>query len=161
MIRTSATDSGPRPVCREIPHGSAAYAQAVALREEILRRPLGLRFSPEELAGEAGSFHLVCEWGGGIVGCLVLQPLGEGDIRLRQMAVRADCRGRGFGSGLVVFAEGIARRRGYRRLVLHARAAAVGFYERLGYRVEGPEFCEVTIPHYPMGKSLCGETEPA
>ena len=51
--------------------------------------------------------------------------------------------------------------RSYRRLVLHARATAVGFYERLGYRIEGPEFCEVTIPHYPMGKSLGGGKEPA
>jgi len=97
---------------------------------------------------------------GEIVGCLVLQPLGGGAVRLRQMAVRADCRGRGLGSGLVAYAEAVARRHGCRRLVLHARAAAVGFYERLGYHAEGPPFIEVTIPHQSMAKNLDDKETP-
>jgi predicted GNAT family N-acyltransferase len=37
---------------------------------------------------------------------------------------------------------------------MHARKNAVGFYEKMGYRVKGPEFLEVSIPHYEMEKEL-------
>ena len=37
---------------------------------------------------------------------------------------------------------------------MHARETAVGFYEKLGYKVVGDKFTEVTIPHYVMEKKL-------
>jgi predicted GNAT family N-acyltransferase len=52
------------------------------------------------------------------------------------------------------FAENIARDRGFKRLNMHARKTAQGFYEKLGYHLEGPEFEEVTIPHIEMVKDL-------
>jgi predicted GNAT family N-acyltransferase len=52
------------------------------------------------------------------------------------------------------FAENLARDRGMKKLVMHARKTAVGFYEKLGYKVTGEEFEEVTIPHYEMEKVL-------
>src|SRR5206468_725759 len=44
--------------------------------------------------------------------------------------------------------------RGLRELVLNAQVAVIAFYERLGYRVEGPEFLEAGIPHRAMRKPL-------
>jgi hypothetical protein len=38
-----------------ITFGTPEYDEAVALRYEILRRPLGLHFTPEQLAGGVGS----------------------------------------------------------------------------------------------------------
>lgn len=142
------------PSFREIPHGTAAYVQTVALRDEILRRPLGLAFNPEELAAEKDSFHLTCWQGDELVACLVLKPLSQEQIRLRQMAVRREFQGRGLGTGLVRYSEAFAWARGYRTMVLHARATAVGFYARLDYHVQGERFLEVTIPHYAMEKTL-------
>ena len=52
------------------------------------------------------------------------------------------------------FAENLARDRGIKKIEMHARKAAVGFYEKLGYKVKGDEFEEVTIPHYVMEKAL-------
>jgi predicted GNAT family N-acyltransferase len=52
------------------------------------------------------------------------------------------------------FAENIARDRGFKKLCMHSRKTAAGFYERLGYSVTGEEFTEVTIPHYNMEKML-------
>ena len=43
---------------------------------------------------------------------------------------------------------------GGRLLTLHARETAVAFYLRLGYRVVGEPFVEVTIPHRTMEKLL-------
>ena len=44
------------------------------------------------------------------------------------------------------------RSQGFRNLVLHARASAVEFYEKLGYAVIGDEFIDVTIAHVRMAK---------
>ena len=63
----------------EIAHRSRAYEQAVRLREAVLRRPLGLVFTAQELDDEAGSHHIVAledddDDDGACVGCLVLCP---------------------------------------------------------------------------------------
>jgi predicted GNAT family N-acyltransferase len=52
------------------------------------------------------------------------------------------------------FAENVARDRGYKKLSMHARKSAIGFYQKLGYEIVGEEFEEVTIPHYEMQKTL-------
>lgn len=144
------------PVLTPIDHGSPAYAQAVALRRTVLRLPLGLDFSPDELAAEHGDWHLAI-WsddGSILAGCLVLNVLGDGIAKMRQVAVAEEWRGRGLGRMLVAFAEQYARERGIRELVLNARATVVPFYEPLGYAVEGPPFVEVTLPHRRMRKIL-------
>ena len=70
------------------------------------------------------------------------------------MAVFSGLQGKGIGKVLLQFAENIARDRGYKKIIMHARKTAVGFYEKLGYKITSPEFEEVTIPHYVMEKSL-------
>ena len=77
-----------------------------------------------------------------------------GQARLRQMAVLNDLQGKGIGRALMNFAENIARDRGFRTICMHARSNAVGFYEKVGYRIVGDQFMEVTIPHYVMEKKL-------
>jgi ribosomal protein S18 acetylase RimI-like enzyme len=52
------------------------------------------------------------------------------------------------------FAENIARDRGFKIVRMHARANAIGFYEKVGYKVRGEQFIEITIPHYVMEKQL-------
>jgi len=135
-------------------HGTAAYQASVLLRNEVLRRPLGLELTGEELERERSDYHLVCEENGVLVGCLVLGPQGNDEIRMRQVAVSPHARGQGIGRALTEFAEEFSRQRGFRRLTLHARTTAVPFYEKLGYERTGDEFEEVTIPHWSMQKRL-------
>ena len=70
------------------------------------------------------------------------------------MAVVSGLQGKGIGKVLLQFAENIARDRGYKKIIMHARKTAVGFYEKLGYKITSNEFEEVTIPHYVMEKTL-------
>ncbi len=44
----------------EVAHGSPEYWATVDLRDSILRMPLGLLFSAEELEAEKDYHHLVC-----------------------------------------------------------------------------------------------------
>ena len=141
-------------IIREVEHGSPAYWATVDLRDSILRKPLGLHFSDEELKAEEDSRHVACYRGDKLVGCLVLRPSSGGDVQMRQLAVAAELQGQRIGTALVRFAEALAREIGYRRMVLHARETAVTFYEKQGYSTIGEGFEEVTIPHWAMEKRL-------
>jgi predicted GNAT family N-acyltransferase len=135
-------------------HGTKEYDQTVALRNEVLRMPLGLGFSQEELPEEKDSFHLASWRGNTLMACLVLKPLTDTQLQMRQLAVRDDCRRKGVGRSLVSYAESFAMDHSYKEIVLHARETVLGFYEKMGYGVEGNSFIEVTLPHFFMRKNL-------
>src|SRR5919112_5123629 len=130
-----------------IDYGSPEYQQMVALRNDILRKPLGLTFQQEELEREANDILIGAFEDDRMLGCCMLINTDPGTVRLRQMAVLKNLQGKGIGRALMQFAENIARDRGYRRITMHARKTATGFYEKLGYVVSGGEFEEVTLPH--------------
>jgi len=137
-----------------IDHGSPEYRQMIDLRMHILRKPLGLSFTEEELEKEKSDILIGCFDEDKLEGCCLLTETGQGEVRLRQMAVISGLQGKGLGRALMQFAENIARDRGYKKITMHARKTAIGFYEKLGYKRIGNEFLEVTIPHYAMEKAL-------
>ena len=135
-------------------HDSALYRQAVALRYEVLRRPLGLDFSNAQLAAESGELHLVGLQSGAVVVCLSLQYSGADKFKMRQVAVLPALQGQGLGSALCLYAEKLALAQGKMQIYCHARQTAVAFYTRLGYECIGESFEEVGLPHYLMRKYL-------
>jgi ribosomal protein S18 acetylase RimI-like enzyme len=137
-----------------IDHGSKEYRQMVKLRDDILRKPLGLGFTQDELEEEKDNMLIAAFEDDDILGCCMLVEEKPGTLRLRQMAVLNDLQGKGIGRALMNFAENLARDQGYKIMSMHARKNAVGFYEKMGYKVTGNEFLEVTIPHYVMEKKL-------
>ncbi len=135
-------------------HGSPEYQQMVQLRNDILRKPLGLTITPDELEKEKEEILIGAFEDEKMLGCCMLIKTEPSVVRLRQMAVLNTLQGKGIGKALMQFAENIARDRGFRKITMHARKSATGFYEKLGYQVTGEEFEEVTIPHVTMEKSL-------
>ncbi|MEV6755618.1 GNAT family N-acetyltransferase [Streptomyces sp. NPDC051214] len=73
---------------------------------------------------------------------------------LGRLAVTKAARGLGVGAALVRAIEDAARARDLGAVDLHAQTHALGFYERLGYEVYGPEFPDAGIPHRAMRKAL-------
>ena len=138
----------------EVPFGSEAYEATVALRDDILRKPLGLTFSEQDLDSEWYSYHLAAYFASELVGVLVLKPLDQQVVKMRQVAIAAPHQRKGMGQELVAHAEAFARAKGYQQMVLHARQIAIPFYERLAYDLVGDEFTEVGIPHRKMRKRL-------
>jgi len=138
----------------QITHGSKEYQQMVKLRDEILRKPLGLSFTPEDLEKEKDDILIGAFDDGKILGCCILTKVAPDTVRLRQMAVVNKQQGKGIGYSIMSYAENLARDKGFRKLIMHARDTAIGFYERCGYRVTGEQFTEVTIPHHVMEKDL-------
>jgi predicted GNAT family N-acyltransferase len=140
-----------------IEHGSPEYDRTIALRELVLRKPLGLTFDPDDLARERDDLHLtIVDERDRLLGCLVLTPEGPETIRMRQVAIEPKHQRRGLGRRLVAFSEEVAVDRGFREMTMHARATAVPFYEGLGYTIDGDEYEEVGIPHRTMWKDLDG-----
>lgn len=139
---------------KQIDHGSAEYRQMVQLRNLILRQPLGLSFTEEELEKEKNDILIAAFDDDEILGCCMLCPLNNNTLRLRQMAVRDNLQGKGVGASIMTFAENLARDKGYSSMIMHARDTAIGFYEKFGYKVKGNEFIEVNVPHHVMEKPL-------
>jgi len=137
-----------------IDHGSFEYKQMVKLRDEILRKPLGLGFTQAELDSEKENMLIGAFEDEDMLGCCMLVEENPEIVRLRQMAVLNNLQGKGIGRALMNFAENIARDRGFKIISMHARKNAVGFYEKMGYKVAGDEFTEITIPHFVMEKQL-------
>ena len=126
----------------------------VDLRYDILRKPLGLSFTQDELDREKEDILIGAFDDDRILACCLLTKMDPLTIKLRQMAVHNSQQGKGIGATMMNFAENVARDRGYRVMAMHARKTATGFYEKLGYKVCSDEFEEVTIPHYEMQKKL-------
>jgi N-acetylglutamate synthase-like GNAT family acetyltransferase len=139
---------------KQIDHGSKEYQQMVSLRMEILRKPLGLSFTTEELAKEKDDILIGAFDEDKILACCLLTRVDNATIKLRQMAVHNTVQGKGIGASMMSFAETVARDRGYKKLMMHARNTAIGFYEKFDFKVNGGEFIEVNVPHHVMEKKL-------
>ncbi len=139
---------------KQIDHGTKEYLQMIKLRKEILRQPLGLSYTPDELAGEKEDILIGAFDDDDMLACCLMTKVDNKCLRLRQMAVQNNLQGKGIGASMMNFAELVARDKGFKKLIMHARKTALGFYEKLGYKVVGDEFIEVTIPHVVMEKKL-------
>lgn len=139
---------------RIIDHGSADYKKMVDLRMDILRRPLGLTFSAEDLEKEKQDLLIGAFEEDELLACCILTKIAEDTCKLRQMAVRPKSQGTGLGAAMMNYAEQLAKDAGYKKMVMNARKTAKGFYEKLGYEIEGDEFVEVTLPHFYMQKNI-------
>lgn len=139
-----------------IEYRSKAYDEMVALRSRVLREPLGLIFSDEDLLSESDDIllGLSTDSSDRIVACCVLTPLDDRVVKLRQMAVDSAAQNSGLGTSMLGFAEYVSAKQGFDTIMLHARKVAVGFYEKYDYKIVGQEFVEVGIPHYEMIKQI-------
>lgn len=138
----------------QIEHGSPRYQQMVQLRDEVLRKPLGLSFSPEQLDAEKNDILIGAFEDSRILGCCILTPIDQDTVKLRQMAVAKKQQHKGIGYSIMQFAENLARDKGFKVITMNARDTAIGFYQKMGYQVVGDEFIEVTVPHHVMQKRL-------
>ncbi len=139
---------------RKIEHNSTEYNKEVELRKDVLRRPLGIYFTEEQLKEEASELHWGAYINDKLVGCILLKDVGNGIAKMRQVAVDISLQGKSVGKQMVLFFENFCRENGFSKIEMHARKYAVPFYEKLGYEKYGDEFIEVTIPHYKMRKTL-------
>ena len=142
---------------RRITTDDPLYPQELALREEIILRPIGLdlaRFAGEFPGYEARFEHFVAvddsRTGPRVIGCaaLIADEPDRGSGRLMQMAVHPQRQDEGIGRRLVVAVESRGfGELGLRELTCHALKTAEGFFAKLGWSTEGEPFVEGGKPH--------------
>lgn len=151
------TESNAGLQIKEIKYGSEEYTAELKLRDEVLRKPLGMSLYIENLEGEKQDTHIGAFINNNLVGVLILTKLNSEDIKMRQFAVAEAFRTQKIGTEMVYFAEEYLINNGYTTIVLNARKSAAGFYEKLGYEKISAEFLEINIPHYKMRKCIISE----
>lgn len=130
------------------------YKEVFALRDEVLRKPLGQSLHNDDLSRDYTDAILAAKHDNKVIACLMLHHIHSQEVQLRQMAVYNHWQGKGIGKLLVQFAENYARNKGYSKVMLHARKVAMGFYAGMGYQQYGDMFEEVGIPHFMMEKRI-------
>ena len=124
-----------------------------ALRGQVFMVEQGVPADEEWDGRDPQCIHVMAESPDGeVIGTGRLQA----DGRIGRMAVTADWRGRGVGQTILASLVALARQLGHDQVDLNAQTAAIGFYERNGFRAEGPEFMEAGIPHRYMVRKLEG-----
>lgn len=111
---------------------------------------------PEELELDdldATAVHLLATQDGRPVGTARLLIEGE-TAKIGRVAILSELRGTGAGAALMRAALDELRARGVTRAKLGAQTHAIGFYERLGFTVYGPEYDDAGIPHRDMSLAL-------
>jgi predicted GNAT family N-acyltransferase len=86
------------------------------------------------------------------------EPVGTGRIspagKIGRLAVLSKFRGRGIGERMMRMLIEQACHRGLIEVSLNAQVQVVPFYEKRGFKAEGPVFDEAGIPHRKMRKAL-------
>ncbi len=140
---------------QQIEFGSDAFRMECELRNEVLRLPIGMDLYDEDISRESRQLHFgLFDQANNLLACVVVDPCSPTEAKIRQMAVKSECRGQGYGSSMIRYLEDHLARRGITHLFMHARMTAVEFYEKLGYGKVGNEFTEVGIPHIKMEKHM-------
>jgi len=137
-----------------IQHDSPDYTGMIRLRMDVLLSPIGIPESYINKQKEAEYILIGAFEEDKLVGCCILSEKNKETVQLRQMAVLKDLQGKGIGRLILEYAEDVARQRGYKVLMMHARDAVLDFYKKCHYRIAGEQFTEVDIPHHAMEKDL-------
>jgi GNAT superfamily N-acetyltransferase len=149
-----------------VPGVTVARADPSATRE-LRRRVLRPGFAPDDaLPGDdvPDAVHFAArDSGGTVVGACFVQPEpcswrpdGADAWRLRSMATAPELQGRGVGGAVLDAAMEFLAGRQVPLLWCHARATAVGFYERHGFAGWGEIFVDeaTRLPHLHMAVEL-------
>lgn len=109
----------------------------------------------DEYDARDGTLHAVGLFDGRVVGAVRLYPLGaDGLWKGDRLAVLPEARVQQVGALLVLFAVETAGTWGGSRMVARVQLPNVRFFERLGWRADGPAEPYVGVMHQPMAIPL-------
>lgn len=136
-----------------------AYYQ---LRWQILRAPWQQPVGSEQDAFEASAVHrMILSDNAELIAVGRLHLLADAVAQVRYMAVADAWQGKGAGTMLLRELEQEAVKRHCQHITLNAREQAIGFYQRLGYRICGEAPSLFGLRHVQMQKTLCLAGQPA
>lgn len=130
------------------------YYKTLELRNNYLRKPIGLTLSESDTQNEDKQLHFGVMIEQQLISCAVIKPVDTRIAKLRQMLVIPAFQGAGVGRFLAKQIEHSIMQLGFGEVHANARVSASGFYNKLGYFQQGLPFIEVGIPHIMMVKII-------
>jgi len=129
----------------QLEKGASFVRNAVFVEEQLV--PAELEYDAHDLA----AVHmLVSTQDGEPIATARLVKKEKGISVLGRMAVVLEHRGEGIARFMLGELMRFARRRHDVMVMLHAQSHAVGFYRKMGFKIEGKPFLEANISHVKM-----------
>lgn len=125
-----------------------------ALRRTVFIEEQGVSEADEIDDLDGIAIHLLAYLNDAPVGTARLLLMGKVG-KIGRVCVLPKARGTGLGAALILSSlEELRRHPGVTEAYLGAQVHAVGFYEKLGFVVEGDEFIDADVPHRHMRQAL-------
>ena len=124
------------------------------LRRVVFILEQGVSEADEVDGLDGAALHVLARDGERPVG--TARMLVKGKVgKIGRVCVLAEARGTGLGAALIrACLEELRLVPGVTEALLGAQTHALGFYEKLGFAVEGAEYIDAGIPHYDMRRPL-------
>jgi len=127
-----------------------AQTDAFLVRQEVFIHEQGVPAELELDEYDLLAAHALAYRDGRCIGTGRLVDLGDGQSQIGRMAVLAQFRGTGTGEQILEKLVQLASSQEVKSIILHSQVAAIPFYEKLGFKAQGPIYDEAGIPHRNM-----------
>lgn len=141
-------------VIKKIVYGTPDYETSIVIRNEVFRKPHGLDIKDDDLSSDKVVEMFGAYMEDKLIATIFLDIVDKDTIKIRNVAILDEYRGKGLGKYLMDHVEDIARERGYTKSVLMGRVSAEKFYNKLGYKTISEAYDYKTVPHVDMEKYL-------
>jgi len=133
---------------------SKYYEEVLKIRQDVLRTPLGLTLSQEDIEDDGNQHIIIALENEKVVGCLFVKIVSQDKVKFRQMAIAEKYQHQGIGKSIIHFAEDFCILNQHKKIELHARKTAIDFYQKQHFQLLGEVFYEVGISHIKMVKHI-------
>ena len=127
-----------------------AEVDAFWVRQEVFILEQGVPAELELDEFDPSAAHALAYLESHCIGTGRLVDLGGGRSQIGRMAVLAQFRHQGVGRQILEGLVHLAQSQGAKSIVLHSQVAAIPFYQKLGFQVQGPTYDEAGIAHRNM-----------
>ena len=140
---------------RQVTYGSDDYQATLALRNRVMRIPLGLNIYTEDFSFEKNALIIGAFEAEQLTGVGVMTHT-EDVYKVEYLCVDTSLQSTGIGGRLLDALEQAARSQGGTKMCMDARCSAQAFYTRHGYAPCGEVFLldYAPVPHIVMEKVL-------
>lgn len=130
------------------------YKETLQLRENVMRKPLGLLLSAEDVKDDNVRTHIGGYCNGVLICACSFKIIHRKIAHLYSVCVKQEFQNRGVGQQLMHFTEKYVKLHGAARLYVEGRKSAKKFYQKCGFSPCGSEYIDMNILHQDMRKDI-------
>jgi len=145
---------------KEVRISSVEYSKSLKLREQVLREPLGLVITQEQIENEKkrNYYHFIAKKKKEIVSALTMK-VNPNSIQTCQIATKKEYRGNGIGKNLLEFGEkNISSLFKKKEFVVFSRLNSLHFYKKSNYEFKNHRIYLINGIEHRLLKKTCGNT---